>query len=58
MGDTYDVLLDGKLMGWVPKDRIKEMEDKLRILKINPNDDRVPSMTEIVLVPARDMPGF
>ena len=33
------------------------MADKLRILKINPADDRVPSMTEFVLVPVRDIPG-
>ena len=57
LSDTYDVLLDGKLMGWVEKEKVAEMADKLRILKINEQDTRVPTMTEIVLVPARDLPG-
>lgn len=57
LSNTYDVLLDGKLMGWVEKSMVGVMNDKLRILKINENDNRVPKMTEIVLVPDRDIPG-
>ena len=55
--DVYEVLLDGKLAGWVKKSQVKEMERKLRILKINEADSRVPKMTEIVLVPEREIPG-
>ena len=55
--EVYEVLLDGKLVGWVEKNKVKMMEDKLRIIKINEEDSRVPKMTEIVLVPERDIPG-
>ena len=55
--EVYEVLLDGKLAGWVEKNKVKMMEDKLRILKINEEDSRVPKMTEIVFVPERDIPG-
>jgi hypothetical protein len=34
------------------------MRDKLRAIKVNPEDDRVPTMTEIALVPQRDIPGI
>ena len=57
LSDVYEVLLDGKLAGWVKKSQVKEMERKLRILKINEADSRVPKMTEIVLVPEREIPG-
>merc|ERR1719318_280797 len=55
--DTYDVQLDGRLMGWIEKNLVRDMSERLRMLKINPNDTRVPEMTEIVLVPERDIPG-
>merc|ERR1719242_2217456 len=44
--EVFEVLLDGKMMGWVEKNKVKEMENKLRILKINEADSRVPKMTE------------
>merc|ERR1719192_151950 len=55
--EVFEVLLDGKMMGWVEKNKVKEMEDKLRILKITEADSRVPKMTEIAFVPERDIPG-
>ena len=55
--NAFDVLLDGKLMGWVEKDKMKDMADMLRVLKVDASDARVPEMTEIVMVPARDIPG-
>ena len=57
LSQTYDVLLDGKLMGWVEKDKIRSMADKLRVLKVSSSDKRVPEITEIVLVPERSIPG-
>ena len=33
------------------------MTDKLRAIKVNPSDERVPTMTEIALVPDRPIPG-
>ena len=55
--DTLDVLLDGRLMGWVGRGAAADMVDKLRMLKVSATDLRVPHMTEIVLVPVRDIPG-
>ena len=55
--EVFEVLLDGKMMGWVEKNKVKEMENKLRIMKINEADSRVPKMTEIAFVPERDIPG-
>ena len=55
--DTLDVLLDGRLMGWVGRGAAAGMVDKLRVLKVSATDLRVPHMTEIVLVPVRDIPG-
>ena len=55
--NTYDVQLDGRLLGWVEKAKVREMSEKLRMLKVNPADSRVPEMTEIVLVPEREIPG-
>jgi len=34
------------------------MRDKLRAIKVNPEDERVPTMTEIALVPEREIPGI
>merc|ERR1719193_381835 len=55
--DTYDVILDGRLMGWIDKNLVRDMSERLRMLKISSTDTRVPEMTEIVLVPERDIPG-
>eukprot|EP00092_Neocalanus_flemingeri_P024162 GFUD01026209.1.p1 GENE.GFUD01026209.1~~GFUD01026209.1.p1 ORF type:complete len:1157 (+),score=299.03 GFUD01026209.1:56-3526(+) len=55
--ETYDVILDGRLMGWIEKNLVRDMSERLRMLKITPTDTRVPEMTEIVLVPERDIPG-
>merc|ERR1719209_2506905 len=55
--DTYDVILDGRLMGWIDKNLVRDMSERLRMLKICSTDSRVPEMTEIVLVPERDIPG-
>jgi len=57
LSDTFDVLLDGRLIGWVVKKKAQVVRDKLRILKVSAEDVRVPNMTEIVLVPEREIPG-
>merc|ERR550519_1852183 len=55
--DTFDIILDGRLMGWIDKNLVRDMSERLRMLKISSTDTRVPEMTEIVLVPERDIPG-
>ena len=57
LSNTLDVLLDGRLMGWVRRDKAATTAEKLRMLKLSTTDQRVPQMTEIVLVPERDIPG-
>merc|ERR1719244_1385562 len=57
LSNTLDVLLDGRLMGWVRRDKAATTVEKLRMLKLSSTDQRVPQMTEIVLVPERDIPG-
>merc|ERR1719430_560629 len=57
LSNTLDVLLDGRLMGWVRRDSAVATVEKLRMLKLSMTDQRVPQMTEIVLVPERDIPG-
>jgi hypothetical protein len=52
-----DVVLDGKMMGFVHPDNMKAMAEKLRMIKVNPNDSRVPEMTEIACIPKREIPG-
>jgi hypothetical protein len=36
---------------------VQDMADRLRAIKVNPDDERVPTMTEIALVPDRPIPG-
>jgi len=57
LSNTLDVLLDGRLMGWVRRDSAVATVEKLRMLKLSKTDQRVPHMTEIVLVPEKDIPG-
>jgi len=52
-----DVVMDGKLLGWAAPDKIRTIAEKLRAMKVDPSDSRVPSMTEIALIPERDVPG-
>merc|ERR550519_1241047 len=55
--EVFDIILDGRLMGWIDKNLVRDMSERLRMLKISSTDTRVPEMTEIVLVPERDIPG-
>ena len=55
--EYYDVLLDGKVLGWVASTKIRAVSEKLRAIKINPNDPRVPTMTEIAYIPNSEIPG-
>merc|ERR550519_1851461 len=57
LSDTLDVLLDGRLMGWVRRGSAVATVEKLRMLKLSTTDQRVHHMTEIVLVPEKDIPG-
>ena len=54
---SYHVLLNGKLMGYIPRNAAARIADKLRALKVNQNDRRVPHITEIALITARARPG-
>merc|ERR550519_157622 len=36
--DTYDVILDGRLMGWIDKNLVRDMSERLRMLKISSTD--------------------
>ena len=51
-------MLDGKVVGFLAPDQVKKVADRLRVIKINPNDNRVPSLTEIAYVPDREVPGL
>ena len=53
----YHVMLDGRLIGYVAKREAAVVVDKLRVLKIRRDDDRVPATTEIVLVPSKTVVG-
>ena len=53
----YHVMLDGRLIGYVAKREAAVVVDKLRVLKIRRDDDRVPATTEIVLVPSKKVAG-
>jgi len=55
--DVLDVIMDGRVMGWVQKTEAKVMTDKLRMIKVREDDARVPTTTEIVLVEERPVPG-
>lgn len=58
--DCYSVLLDGRLVGWVYKEKISSFVQRLRYLKSKGND--IPSMLEIGFVPksegASQYPGL
>merc|ERR1719209_71445 len=54
---TLEVMLDGRLVGWVEKRAAAALVDQLRMLKVSKEDQRVPEMTEVVLVPERDLAG-
>jgi len=49
----FHVLLNGKILGYVLQSDAGRLSDKLRMLKISKNDKRVPTLTEICLIPKR-----
>ncbi len=51
--NSYSVMLDGKMMGYVRKGDVDSVVNKLRILKVNPKETRISTMTEVVHVPKR-----
>ena len=51
--DAYQVMLDGKMLGYFPADDMNKTMSKLRTFKLNPNDNRISSMTELAFVPRR-----
>jgi len=57
LSNHLDVLLDGISLGFVHPDQLHSMADRLRAVKINPNDSRVPQMTEIACIPKKEKPG-
>lgn len=57
LSNVMDVILDGKVLGWVKKREAKEMADRLRMIKVREEDKRVPTTTEIVLVQERAIAG-
>lgn len=50
-------MVDGKVVGFVAPDMMRDLADKLRVIKIDTKDTRVPTLTEIALVPEREIPG-
>jgi len=57
LSNHLDVCLDGKVLGFVHPDNLRSISDRLRMIKVNPNDLRVSTMTEIAYIPKRDIPG-
>jgi len=55
--EHQDVMVDGKVVGFVAPDMMRDLADKLRVIKIDTKDTRVPTLTEIALVPEREIPG-
>ena len=49
----FHVLLNGKILGYVLQSDAGRLSDKLRMLKVSKNDTRVPTLTEICLIPKR-----
>jgi len=45
---TYNVLLDGKVLGFVPYKDAPRVVDKLRMLKIKKEETRLLSVTDIL----------
>ncbi|XP_058802339.1 DNA-directed RNA polymerase I subunit RPA2 [Phymastichus coffea] len=52
--NSYAVLLDGRVIGLIKDNIVGRVVDKLRVFKIN---EKVPSTTEIVLVPKKNVPS-
>ncbi|XP_060523346.1 DNA-directed RNA polymerase I subunit RPA2 isoform X2 [Cylas formicarius] len=50
--DTYIVQLDGKVIGYVQKNRAQVIVNQLRLIKIK--GEQVPDSLEIVLIPMKD----
>jgi DNA-directed RNA polymerase I subunit RPA2 len=50
---SYHVVMNGKVLGYVARRDAARVADKMRMLKIRDDDDRVPAVTEIVLIAAR-----
>lgn len=47
----YNVVFNGKVLGYIPRSGAQRIADKLRVLKIKEETPkRVPKVTEIVLV--------
>merc|ERR1719414_262657 len=55
--DHQDVMVDGRVVGFLAPDKVKDVADRLRLIKIDETDARVPTLTEIALVPEREVPG-
>lgn len=57
----YEVMLDGRVLGWLPDDRAPIVANTLRLMKVK-GLERVPPLLEIVLVPksgvASQYPGL
>ena len=51
--DAYPVLLDGKVLGHFPSNDMENIMKKLRTFKLDPNDNRISSLTELAFVPRR-----
>ena len=51
--DAYPVLMDGRMLGYFPSAQIQSVVMKLRTFKVNPDDQRITSMTELAFVPRR-----
>jgi len=52
------VLLNGRVMGYVPVKQSKLFADKLRMIKVRENDNRISKFAEIALIPVRDRGQF
>uniref|UniRef100_A0AC35TFL9 DNA-directed RNA polymerase subunit beta n=1 Tax=Rhabditophanes sp. KR3021 TaxID=114890 RepID=A0AC35TFL9_9BILA len=48
--ECYSVVLDGTFIGYIAKDRAPAFERKLRAMKVDPEETRVPLTTEIALI--------
>ena len=55
---VFHVILNGKLLGYVLQSDSSRLADKLRMLKVNNADMRVPQLTEICLIPAKSRGQF
>jgi len=53
MLESFVIMLEGQILGWVPDMDASRLVDKLRVLKVSP-DESVPKTLEIVFVPRID----